>query len=239
MEKIVVENISHSFNSDKKIINDISFTLNKGKITSILGASGCGKTTMLQISAKLLKQTEGTIKNSFLKSSFVFQEPRLLPWQTVIENISLALKETDLTFDERTRKSKNIALELGLHEDDFRKFPKDLSGGMKQRVSFARALVVSPTLLFLDEPFSALDIKLKKQLYQILQEKVQKNELAILFITHDLMEAVNLSDEVLVMKLTPNGSKITKRYNFDTNFNKRDNKFIYKNMLELSNEFLI
>ncbi|MEA2099813.1 MAG: ATP-binding cassette domain-containing protein [Campylobacterota bacterium] len=237
MEKIVVDGISHSFDGEKNIVNEISFTLEKGKIISILGASGSGKTTILQICAKLLKQTDGTVNNSFKKSSFVFQEPRLLPWQNVIDNISLALKETSLSKKEIQDKAQKIALLFGLHEDDFKKYPKDLSGGMKQRVSFARALVVEPSLLFLDEPFSALDIGLKKELYNILLVQVQKGNLGVLFITHDLMESVVLSNEILVIKPKPNGSEITSRYKFDLDFQKRDNEFVFGNMLLLGDEF--
>jgi len=238
MEKIVVDNISHSFNAKNYIIKNISFTLKKGKIISLLGSSGCGKTTILQISANLLKQTSGTITNSFKSSAFVFQEPRLLPWQNVIQNISLSLKESKLTPIEIEQKAKKMALLLGLKEEDLKKYPKDLSGGMKQRVSFARALVIEPSLLFLDEPFSALDIKIKQELYQILITKVKNENLSILFITHDLMESVILSDEILVIKSQKNGSKIVKNHNFNVNFNKRDNKFIYEKMLMLSNDFL-
>ena len=236
MEKIVVENISFSFENNK-ILNNISFTLDKGDILSLLGQSGCGKTTILQICAKLLKQSKGTINNSFIKSSFVFQEHRLLPWQNVIENISLSLKDSDFTKKEIIQKSQKMALTLGLNKNDFEKYPKNLSGGMKSRVSFARALVTQPSLLFLDEPFSALDIGLKKEIYKILIDKVENKELGILFITHDLMESVQLSNQVLILKQDANGSKITNRYNFDIKFNKRDDEFIYSNMIKLSSNF--
>jgi len=236
IEVLKVENISHKFN-DIKILNDISFEINKGEIKSILGSSGCGKTTILHICAELLNQSNGTINNSFTKSSFLFQEPRLLPWQNVIDNISLPLKETSLTKEMITEKAKDIALKLGLKKNDFLKYPKDLSGGMKQRVSFARALIVEPSLLFLDEPFSALDIGLKKELYDILIQKVQIKELSVLFITHDIMEAVKLSDEVMILKSDKNGSNIINKYNFNTKFDKRDNQFIYSNMLKLADNF--
>ncbi len=236
MQQLVINNISHSFN-DTKILDNISFTLSGGKIISILGASGCGKTTILQICADLLKQQSGTIINSFHSSSFVFQEPRLLPWQNVINNISLPLKDTDLSKYEIEKKAIHIAIKLGLEKKDFNKYPKDLSGGMKQRVSFARALVMQPSLLFLDEPFSALDIGLKKELYSILINQVKEKSLSILFITHDLQEAVKLSDEVLVLKNFQTGSKIIKKYNFNIPFEKRDNEFIYSNMLELADNF--
>ncbi len=231
-----VKDISHSFN-ENKILDNISFTLHQGKIISILGASGCGKTTILHICANLLKQTSGEITNSFNKSSFLFQEPRLLPWQNMIDNISLPLIDSSFTTNEIQVKAKDIAIKLGLEEKDFNKFPKDLSGGMKQRVALARALIVEPSVLFLDEPFSALDIGLKKELYEILIQKSTNDNLSILLITHDIMEAVKLSDEVLILKDMEKGSQIVQKYNFDTKYTSRDNEFIYSNMLKLANNF--
>ena len=237
MEKIIVDKISHSFDGTTMIFSNVSFTLHKGSIVSILGASGSGKTTILQICAEILKQTEGKVQNSFKKSSFVFQESRLLPWQNVIENISLVLKDTLLSKKEIIKKSQEIALLFGLNEEDFKKYPKDLSGGMKQRVSFARALVVEPTLLFLDEPFSGLDIRLKEELYTILLKKVNKGDLGIIFITHDIMESVMLSDEVLIIKIGSQGSTITDRHRFNLKYEQRDNEFVYQNMLMLADRF--
>ncbi len=237
MEKIIVDKISHSFDGTTMIFSNVSFTFHKGSIVSILGASGSGKTTILQICAEILKQTEGKVQNSFKKSSFVFQESRLLPWQNVIENISLVLKDTLLSKKEIIKKSQEIALLFGLNEEDFKKYPKDLSGGMKQRVSFARALVVEPTLLFLDEPFSGLDIKLKEELYTILLKKVNKGDLGIIFITHDIMESVILSDEVLIIKIGSQGSTITDRHRFNLKYEQRDNEFVYQNMLMLADRF--
>lgn len=237
MEKIIVDEISHSFDGTTMIFSNVSFTLHKGSIVSILGASGSGKTTILQICAEILKQTEGRVQNSFKKSSFVFQESRLLPWQNVIENISVVLKDTLLSKKEIIKKSQEIALLFGLNEEDFKKYPKDLSGGMKQRVSFARALVVEPTLLFLDEPFSGLDIRLKEELYTILLKKVNKGDLGIIFITHDIMESVMLSDEVLIIKIGSQGSTITDRHRFNLKYEQRDNEFVYQNMLMLADRF--
>lgn len=238
LEELILENVSFSFGF-KKILKDISFKLKKGEVVSIVGPSGGGKTTLLHLCAKLLILEEGKIKNSFKSSSFAFQESRLLPWKNVLDNISLGLKANGIKNDERIKLAKDIALKFGLNEDDFYKFPKDLSGGMKQRVSFARALVVNPSLLFLDEPFSALDIGLKKELQNLLIKNIEEKNLSVLFITHDLMEAIKLSDEILVLKAEPVGH-IIKKFNFEFPKKQRDNKFVYEQTAKLlSDETII
>ena len=196
IEELKVENLSFSFGF-KEILKNINFKLNKGEVVSIVGPSGGGKTTLLHLCAKLLTLEDGKIRNSFNSSSFAFQEARLLPWKNVIDNIALGLRAKNIKKEKANDLAKNIALKFGLQIDDFEKFPKDLSGGMKQRVSFARALVLNPSVLFLDEPFSALDIGLKKELQSLLIEEINTNKLSILFITHDLMEA-NLKTPELV-----------------------------------------
>ena len=182
IEELKVENLSFSFGF-KEILKNINFKLNKGEVVSIVGPSGGGKTTLLHLCAKLLTLEDGKIRNSFNSSSFAFQEARLLPWKNVIDNIALGLRAKNIKKEKANDLAKNIALKFGLQIDDFEKFPKDLSGGMKQRVSFARALVLNPSVLFLDEPFSALDIGLKKELQSLLIEEINTNKLSILLPT--------------------------------------------------------
>jgi len=238
LEELIVQDVSHSFGFSD-ILKDINFSLKKGKVISIVGPSGGGKTTLLHLCAKLLILETGKIKNSFKSSSFAFQEARLLPWKNVIDNIALGLKAKGIKKEKREEQSKQIALKFGLEEDDFYKFPKDLSGGMKQRVSFARALVLNPRLLFLDEPFSALDIGLKKELQALLIKQIEEKELSVLFITHDLMEAIKLSDEILVLKAEPVGH-IVKKFNYEMPRNLRDNAFVYEQTVKiLSDETII
>ena len=238
IEELKVENLSFSFGF-KEILKNINFNLNKGEVVSIVGPSGGGKTTLLHLCAKLLTLEEGKIRNSFKSSSFAFQEARLLPWKNVIDNIALGLRAKNIKKEKANELAKDIALKFGLQIDDFEKFPKDLSGGMKQRVSFARALVLNPSLLFLDEPFSALDIGLKKELQSLLIKEINTNKLSVLFITHDLMEAIKLSDEILVLKAEPVGH-IVKSFKIDTPREKRDDSFVYEQTAKLlSDEYII
>jgi len=225
MEKLEVKNLNHHFGFTE-ILRDISFTLNKGKILSIVGPSGGGKTTLLHLCSGLLDVEEGSVTNTFDSSSFAFQEGRLLPWKNVIDNIAIGLLAKGEKKSVAIQKAKEIALKFGLEEEDFLKFPKDLSGGMKQRVSFARALVVKPSLLFLDEPFSALDIGLKKELQTHLIEISKEDNISILFITHDMMEAIRLSDEILLLKADP--GHIVKKFSYDLTQEKRDDRFVYE-----------
>jgi len=224
MEKLEVKGLHHHFGFTE-ILRDINFTLDKGEVLSIVGPSGGGKTTLLHLCADLLDVEEGSITNSFTSTAYAFQEDRLLPWKNVIDNIALGLLAKGEKKAAALQKSREIALKFGLEEEDFDKFPKDLSGGMKQRVSFARALVVKPSLLYLDEPFSALDIGLKKELQTILIDMIARKEISILFITHDLMEAIRLSDEILLLKADP--GHIVKKFQYDLPQNERDDSYVY------------
>lgn len=175
---------------------------------------------------------EGEIINRFKSSTFAFQDARLLPWKTTIENIMLPLKST--SYSQAYEKACKMALKFGLEENDFKKYPKDLSGGMRQRVSFARALITQPQLLFLDEPFSALDIGLKKDLQNYVLQNCQKRQMSVLFITHDLMEAIRLSDKILLLKSDP--GEIIKEYTFDFPKHLRDDAYVFEQTKLLLND---
>ena len=236
MERLEIKALNHHFGFSE-ILRNINFSLEKGEVLSIVGPSGGGKTTLLHLCADLLDVEEGEVINSFKSSAFAFQDARLLPWKNVLDNISLSLLAQGESKPSALEKSKNIALKFGLEEADFSKFPKDLSGGMRQRVSFARALVIQPSLLFLDEPFSALDIGLKKELQNILIEMIDKKEISILFITHDLMEAIRLSDKILLLKSDP--GHIVKEFAYTLPQRERDDKYVYNESAKILQDDII
>lgn len=224
MARLKVENLTFSFGYET-ILEDINFEINEGEMVSIVGPSGGGKTTLLRLCAQILDRQEGKIENSFETQAIAFQDPRLLPWKSVIDNIAFGLKAQGVSSSEREARAREIALQFDLEESDFTKFPKELSGGMSQRVSFARALVTKPKLLFLDEPFSALDIGLKRELQDHVLEMIANKEITIFFITHDIMEAIRLSDKILL--LAPDPGRIIKSFTFDVPQIERDDTYIY------------
>ena len=230
MARLKVEELSFSFGYDT-ILENLNFEINEGEVVSIVGPSGGGKTTLLRLCAGLLDRQEGKIENSFETQAIAFQDPRLLPWKNTIDNISFGLKAMGIDTKERESRAKEIALKFDLEESDFDKFPKELSGGMSQRVSFARALVTQPKLLFLDEPFSALDIGLKRELQDHVMKLIANKEITIFFITHDIMEAIRLSDKILL--LAPDPGRIVKEFTFDLPQEQRDDEYVYSQTAKL------
>lgn len=230
MAFLKVEKLHHQY-GPVEVLQDLNFELCAGEVTCLVGPSGCGKTTLLHICSGLMEAAEGRVHNQFDMQASAFQEARLLPWTTALNNIAFGLKALGMRKKTRLQKAQAIGSAFGLSEDDLHKFPKDLSGGMKQRVSFARALVTEPSLLFLDEPFSALDIGLKQALQQRLIREVEQRKMAILFITHDLAEAVKLSHQILV--LAPEPGRVVHQIHLDQPLSQRDEAFVYQQTQQL------
>lgn len=202
-----------SYDSRETILDALDLDIADGEFVSMVGPSGCGKSTLLRLVAGLRHGSSGTIQvrgavpdESGLKTAFVFQDPNLLPWRSVEGNIRLPLElpGTRLTDGDAVAKRIAESLELiGLSRQDAVKRPRQLSGGMRMRVSLARALVTDPELLLLDEPFAALDDILRQQLNEELQRIWWEKKWTGLFVTHNVGEAVFLSQRVLVMSRRP------------------------------------
>ena len=205
-------------------IADITLSINKGEFVSIIGPSGCGKTTLLKIVAGLIKSTKGTVEISGLPSwheknrtSMVFQKPVLLDWRTVAENVNLPneiqSKQKDIIKKDAAQKVDDAIKLVGLEEFK-NSYPKELSGGMQQRVSIARALVANNEVLLMDEPFGALDEISRNNLNLKLIEIKNKLQPTVLFVTHSISEAVFLSDYVVVLSDRPARVKAIIKINF-------------------------
>lgn len=211
---IRAEKLSVIFNpADQPVValSDVNLTVEQGDFVSLIGPSGCGKTTLLRAIADLAPITTGTLTVNDMTPSaaraaraygYVFQAPALFPWRNIICNVTLPLELTGMGKAERmARAMENLTL-LGLKEFG-RKFPWQLSGGMQQRVSIARALSFKPELLLMDEPFGALDEITRDNLNQHLHELWAKTGLSAVFVTHSIPEAVFLSTRIVVMSARP------------------------------------
>lgn len=197
MTAITINSLFFNYpNRDLPVIDDLSLTIKQHEVLAVIGKSGCGKSTLIKLIAGLLHPVKGTISvRDNLRVGVVFQDPRLLPWKTVTENIKLAIRHQDQVNQQKV--IGNVLNLVGLeHASDY--YPKELSGGMAQRVALARALAQSPDILLMDEPFGALDAITRAQI-QIDFEKIQqKRKMTVVLITHEVNEAVRLSDRVVI-----------------------------------------
>jgi NitT/TauT family transport system ATP-binding protein len=210
---ILADRVGMAFGSAPPSLAEVSLRIAAGEFVSLVGPSGCGKSTLLRLTAGLLDATRGslTVKNlapaaarkSDVRMAFVFQDPTLLPWRTVIENIRLPLELLGVPADRHQALISASLKLIGLRDDDLGKRPRNLSGGMRMRVSLARALVTEPQLLLLDEPFAALDDMLRQQLNEELVRIWREKNWTGLFVTHNVAEAVFLSERVVILSSRP------------------------------------
>lgn len=182
----------------REILRGLTLDLTQGGITCLLGPSGCGKSTLLRLAAGLLHPNSGTVGLPASQTAMVFQEPRLLPWLTVAENLGLALPPalSGTTRLERIRQALHTVCLEGVE----RRMPRELSGGMAQRVGIARALLCAPSFLLMDEPFAALDAITRGQLQSMLTELIAARRCTCLFVTHDIQEALNIAHTLAVLQ---------------------------------------
>ncbi len=200
--RLVFDHVSMIFPDGTHAVDDVSFDVAPGEFVTVVGPSGCGKSTLLRIASGLSDNTAGTCTIDRDSIGYVFQDATLLPWRNVRRNVELNAELQGMDKVERTAKTA-AAIELvslGGHE---KKFPKQLSGGMKMRCSLARSLVLSPQVFLFDEPFGALDEITRERLNSEVLSLFEREKFAGLFITHSVSEAVFLSTRVLVMSARP------------------------------------
>ena len=190
-----LEQLFFSYTPEKAVLQNVSLVLAPGELLAVMGASGCGKSTLLNLIAGLLRPTAGILQNTFEKVAYVFQEPSLFPWLTVDQNIRAILPR-------KTEKNSATAtvqevLELVELSGEGSKYPSELSGGMKSRVTLARALAYGGDLMLLDEPFSALNEDLKARLIPRLRQRLKASNTAAILVTHQREDAVMFSDRIL------------------------------------------
>lgn len=207
-----LQGISHVYVNDKGAylaVEDIELTVARGEFVSLVGPSGCGKTTLLSLLAGLIRPTLGkvllrgeAVKGPTSQVGYMLQQDFLFPWRTIADNAAIGLEINGTRSAETMGKVERWLEELGL-PDSGRRYPHELSGGMRQRVALARTLVTEPEVLLLDEPFSALDLQIKLQLEALVQDTLRRLDKTAVLVTHDLAEAVAMSDRIVVMGRNP------------------------------------
>lgn len=196
---LVLENVSHSY-GNVAVLNDLNLAVNQGEVVMLVGPSGCGKTTILNILSGYIKPVSGSIKSHGIIRT-VYQRDGLFPWLTVTENISIGLRAIS---DEAKKKQELNDLIKLIHLEGFENhFPHQLSGGMRQRVELARVLAGDSDILLMDEPFSALDYQVRLRMRRELVRLLQQKHRTVVFVTHDIEEAAQLADRVLVLSSRP------------------------------------
>ncbi len=196
------------------VIDDLTLDIAAGEFLAILGPSGCGKSTLLRIIAGLNAPDGGTLRvnpaDTKFQTAFVFQDAHLLPWRTVLENAALPLELMGVGRSERLARASRVLAEVGLREAEGR-YPSQLSGGMRMRVSLARALVTEPRLLLLDEPFAALDEITRFRLDIRLRDLWLERGMTVIFVTHSITEAAFLADRAVVLTRRGRGIRLDRR----------------------------
>ncbi|WP_347549197.1 ABC transporter ATP-binding protein [Pseudalkalibacillus hwajinpoensis] len=219
MSFLQLESVTHVYltkSEAKEAISDLSFSIDEGEFVSILGPSGCGKSTLLSIISGLIQSTEGiiTLQDKIIdrpgeRMGYMLQQDYLFPWKTIEDNCFLGLKLLNRLTEERKAKTLELLDDMGLR-DVRHAYPDQLSGGMRQRVALVRTLATDPDLLLLDEPFSALDYQTKLKLEDLVFMTLKEHKKTALLVTHDIGEAIAMSDRVIL--LSPRPGKIARTF---------------------------
>jgi NitT/TauT family transport system ATP-binding protein len=204
MALVSVRGVSKVFANGVRALDHLSLDIQQGEFLSVLGPSGCGKSTLLRLIAGLGTPTGGSISWSGERGAlgFVFQEPTLMPWASALANVALPLRLAGIAAAEREARARAALQQVGLGGFE-NAVPRELSGGMRMRVSIARALVTAPSLLLMDEPFAALDEITRHKLNGDLLELWQRTKVTVVFVTHSVFESVFLSQRIAVMTARP------------------------------------
>ena len=213
---------AHQGGGEVVAVDDASFRIHDGEFVALLGPSGCGKSTILNMVATLIASNGGTIRvdgepvvhgRPIRHVGYVFQKDTLFPWRTVADNIGYSLELAGVPTDQRRARVERAIHQAGL--DGFGRFyPSSLSGGMRQRVSLMRTLIAEPEILLMDEPFGALDTHTKLDMHSVLLDLWENTRQTVLFVTHDLGEALTLADRIILMSARPGRVKQDFRVNF-------------------------
>lgn len=218
MEPILeIKNLSHAYHNldgETPALSNLSFSMQKGEFVSIVGPSGCGKSTLLSLISGLIPPEEGTITLYGKRMGYMLQKDHLLEWRTIYKNIILGLEIQHLLTPETKNKVEEYLTQYGLSDFANAK-PSELSGGMRQRAALIRTLITEPDLLLLDEPFSALDYQTRLNVSDDIGQIIRREHRSAILVTHDLSEAISLSDRVIVLSKRPANIKTTVLLSFD------------------------
>jgi NitT/TauT family transport system ATP-binding protein len=209
---VSVRGLTKRFGAAPNVLEDVSLEVAEGEFLCILGASGCGKSTLLSLVADLDAPTSGTVRVLRGKPALMFQEPALFPWLTAAENVELALRLRGVGKAERRERAAELLSLVRLREAG-KKRVHELSGGMRQRVAMARALAQDSQVLLMDEPFAALDAITRDVLHEELVRIRESQKLTVMFVTHNVREAVRLGDRVVLLSSRP--GRVVKEYAVD------------------------